>query len=73
MILLNNRIYGFDQGAVFTYIAVVLSSKSSPYGTVEDPVPSGRTLLRCTRMFLRPLCTVDGGPSVEVLKVGSQA
>ena len=57
MILLNNRIYGLTKGQYSPTSPRGFVSKSSPYGTVEDPFQSGRTLLRCTRSLL---CTCRG-------------
>ena len=52
MILLNNRIYGLTKGQYSPTSERGFVSKSSPYGTVEDPFHPAELLLRCTRPLL---------------------
>ncbi len=64
MILLNNRIYGLTKGQYSPTSPRGFVSKSSPYGTVEDPFHPAE-LLRCPRPFLCPRgsyrCSGDSG------------
>ena len=67
MILLNNRIYGLtkdntpDVSPRFRQQIISLR-----YG--RRPVPSGRTLLRCTRSLLCTRVATDAAGTVEILK-----
>ena len=76
MILLNNRIYGLTKGQYSPTSPRGFVSKSSPYGTVEDPFRPAElcfgarghfTLLRCPWTLLRPCrgyrCQGNGGDS----------
>ena len=52
MILLNNRIYGLTKGQYSPTSPRGFVSKSSPYGTVEDPFHPARIMFWCAWAFL---------------------
>ena len=54
-ILFNNRIYGLTKGQYSPTSERGFVSKSSPFGTVEDPFIPAESLLRCTWSLLRSL------------------
>ena len=64
MILLNNRIYGLTKGQYSPTSERGFVSKSSPYGTVEDPFhpaelafgARGRFFARCIACRRRRFC-----------------
>ena len=71
MILLNNRIYGLTKGQYSPTSPRGFVSKSSPYGTVEDPFrPAGRCFGARGHFFARTVAT-DGKHTVEVLKAAN--
>ncbi len=47
-------------------------SKSSPYGTVEDPFRPAELCFGARGRFFARCAAVDGGPSVEVLKAAAR-
>ena len=68
MILLNNRIYGLTKGQYSPTSPRGFVSKSSPYGTVEDPFrPAELCFGARGRFFARSVAT-DGSETVEILK-----
>ena len=68
MILLNNRIYGLTKGQYSPTSPRGFVSKSSPYGTVEDPFrPAELCFGARGRVFARSVAT-DGAETVEILK-----
>lgn len=68
MILLNNRIYGLTKGQYSPTSPRGFVSKSSPYGTVEDPFrPAELCFGARGRFFARSVAT-DGPETVEILK-----
>lgn len=68
MILLNNRIYGLTKGQYSPTSPRGFVSKSSPYGTVEDPFrPAELCFGARGRFFARSVAT-DGAETVEILK-----
>ena len=68
MILLNNRIYGLTKGQYSPTSPRGFVSKSSPYGTVEDPFrPAELCFGARGRFFARSVAT-DGPVTVEILK-----
>ncbi len=68
IILLNNRIYGLTKGQYSPTSPRGFVSKSSPYGTVEDPFrPAELTFGARGNFFARTVAT-DGKHTVEVLK-----
>ncbi len=72
MILLNNRIYGLTKGQYSPTSPRGFVSKSSPYGTVEDPFrPAELCFGARGRFFARSVAT-DADTTVEVLKAAVQ-
>lgn len=72
MILLNNRIYGLTKGQYSPTSPRGFVSKSSPYGTVEDPFhPAELCFGACGHFFARAVAT-DGPGTVEILKAAYQ-
>ena len=68
MILLNNQIYGLTKGQYSPTSPRGFVSKSSPYGTVEDPFrPAELCFGARGRFFARSVAT-DGPETVEILK-----
>ena len=68
MILLNNRIYGLTKGQYSPTSPRGFVSKSSPYGTAEDPFrPAELCFGARGRFFARSVAT-DGAETVEILK-----
>jgi 2-oxoglutarate ferredoxin oxidoreductase subunit beta len=68
MILLNNRIYGLTKGQYSPTSPRGFVSKSSPYGTVEDPFrPAELCFGARGRFFARSVAT-DGPETVDILK-----
>ena len=68
MILLNNRIYGLTKGQYSPTCPRGFVSKSSPYGTVEDPFrPAELCFGARGRFFARSVAT-DNTETVEILK-----
>jgi len=67
MILLNNRIYGLTKGQYSPTSARGIVTKSSPYGTVEDPFrPAELTIGARGRFFARTI-DVDMKNSPEIM------
>ena len=68
MILLNNRIYGLTKGQYSPTSPRGFVSKSSPYGTVEDPFhPAALCFGARGRFFARAVAT-DAPGTVDILK-----
>lgn len=68
MILLNNRIYGLTKGQYSPTSPRGFVSKSSPYGTVEDPFcPAELCFGARGRFFARAVAT-DAAGTVDILK-----
>ena len=67
MILLNNRIYGLTKGQYSPTSPRGFVSKSSPYGTVEDPFRPAENAERVGHFFARAVAT-DAPGTIEVLK-----
>ena len=72
MILLNNRIYGLTKGQYSPTSARGFVSKSSPYGTVEDPFRPAELAFGARGRFFARCVAVDGSASVEVLKAAAR-
>ena len=72
IILLNNRIYGLTKGQYSPTSARGFISKSSPYGTVEDPFRPAELCFGARGRFFARCVAVDGAPSVEVLKAAEK-
>ena len=71
MILLNNRIYGLTKGQYSPTSERGFVSKSSPYGTVEDPFHPAELCFGARGRFFARCVAVDGAASVEVLKAAA--
>ena len=68
MMLLNNRIYGLTKGQYSPTSPRGFVSKSSPYGTVEDPFrPAELCFGARGRFFARSVAT-DGPETIAILK-----
>lgn len=68
VVLLNNRIYGLTKGQYSPTSPRGFVSKSSPYGTVEDPfLPAELCFGARGRFFARAVAT-DAAGTVDVLK-----
>lgn len=68
MILLNNRIYGLTKGQYSPTSPRGFVSKSSPYGTVEDPFRPAELAFGARGHFFARTVANDGNHTVEVLK-----
>jgi len=67
IVLLNNRIYGLTKGQYSPTSPRGFVSKSSPYGTVEDPFRPAELTFGARGKFFGRCVDVDGPSSVEVL------
>ena len=68
MILLNNRIYGLTKGQYSPTSPRGFVSKSSPYGTVEDPFRPAELCFGARGNFFARAVATDAPGTVEVLK-----
>ena len=68
MILLNNRIYGLTKGQYSPTSPRGFVSKSSPYGTVEDPFRPAELCFGARGHFFARAVATDASSTVEVLK-----
>ena len=68
MILLNNRIYGLTKGQYSPTSPRGFVSKSSPYGTVEDPFNPAELCFGARGHFFARAVATDGAGTVEILK-----
>ena len=68
MILLNNRIYGLTKGQYSPTSPRGFVSKSSPYGTVEDPFRPAELCFGARGHFFARCVASDAKGTVEVLK-----
>lgn len=71
IVLLNNHIYGLTKGQYSPTSPRGFVSKSSPYGTVEDPFRPAELCFGARGRFFARCVAVDGGPTVEVLKAAA--
>ncbi len=71
MILLNNRIYGLTKGQYSPTSERGLVTKSSPYGTVEDPFRPAELCFGARGRFFARTVAVDGPETVAVLKAAA--
>ncbi len=69
IILLNNRIYGLTKGQYSPTSPRGFVSKSSPYGTVEDPFHPAELCFGARGHFFARSVATDAAPTVEILKV----
>ncbi|KAA6328173.1 2-oxoglutarate oxidoreductase subunit KorB [termite gut metagenome] len=67
IILLNNRIYGLTKGQYSPTSPRGFVSKTSPYGTVEDPFRPAELVFGARGCFFARCVDVDGAASAEVL------
>ena len=68
MILLNNRIYGLTKGQYSPTSPRGFVSKSSPYGTVEDPFRPAELCFGARGKFFARSVATDNAETVEILK-----
>lgn len=67
IILLNNQIYGLTKGQYSPTSPRGMVTKSSPYGTVEDPFRPAELTFGARGRFFARCVDVDGANSVDVL------
>ena len=72
MILLNNRIYGLTKGQYSPTSKSGFVSKSSPYGTVEDPFRPAELCFGARGNFFARCVATDMNAAVECLKAAAQ-
>jgi 2-oxoglutarate ferredoxin oxidoreductase subunit beta len=72
IILLNNRIYGLTKGQYSPTSPRGMVTKSSPYGTVEDPFRPAELVFGARGRFFARCVDVDGAPSVEALTAAAR-
>ena len=68
MILLNNRIYGLTKGQYSPTSPRGFVSKSSPYGTVEDPFRPAELCFGARGHFFARAVATDAAGTVDILK-----
>lgn len=68
MILLNNRIYGLTKGQYSPTCERGFVSKSSPYGTVEDPFRPAELCFGARGRFFARAVATDAPGTIDVLK-----
>lgn len=71
MIILNNRIYGLTKGQYSPTSPRGFVSKSSPYGTVEDPFHPAELCFGARGHFFARTVANDGKHTVDVLKAAN--
>ncbi|MBQ5645105.1 MAG: 2-oxoacid:ferredoxin oxidoreductase subunit beta, partial [Bacteroidaceae bacterium] len=72
MILLNNRIYGLTKGQYSPTSARGFVSKSSPYGTVEEPFRPAELCFGARGNFFARCVATDMQAAVACLKAAAQ-
>lgn len=72
MILLNNRIYGLTKGQYSPTSPRGFVSKSSPYGTVEDPFCPAELCFGARGHFFARAVATDAAGTVDILKAAQQ-
>ncbi|WP_321519489.1 2-oxoacid:ferredoxin oxidoreductase subunit beta [uncultured Bacteroides sp.] len=72
IVLLNNRIYGLTKGQYSPTSPRGFVSKSSPYGTVEDPFRPAELAFGARGRFFGRCVDVDSSSSVEVLTASAR-
>ncbi|MGN1213520.1 MAG: 2-oxoacid:ferredoxin oxidoreductase subunit beta, partial [Bacteroidaceae bacterium] len=72
MILLNNRIYGLTKGQYSPTSPRGFVSKSSPYGTVEDPFRPAELCFGARGHFFARAVATDSAGTVEILKAAQK-
>lgn len=68
MILLNNRIYGLTKGQYSPTSPRGFVSKSSPYGTVEDPFRPAELCFGARGHFFARAVATDAAGTIDILK-----
>ncbi|MCD8304115.1 MAG: 2-oxoacid:ferredoxin oxidoreductase subunit beta [Prevotellaceae bacterium] len=68
IVLLNNRIYGLTKGQYSPTSLRGFVSKSSPYGTVEDPFRPAELCFGARGHFFARAVATDASGTVEILK-----
>lgn len=68
IILLNNRIYGLTKGQYSPTSPRGFVSKSSPYGTVEDPFRPAELCFGARGKFFARTVATDGAHTIRMLK-----
>jgi 2-oxoglutarate ferredoxin oxidoreductase subunit beta len=71
MILLNNRIYGLTKGQYSPTSPRGFVSKSSPYGTVEDPFRPAELCFGARGRFFARAVATDAAGTVDILKAAA--
>ena len=71
IILLNNRIYGLTKGQYSPTSPRGFVSKSSPYGTVEDPFRPAELCFGARGRFFARAVATDSPGTVEILKAAA--
>ncbi|MDR1737503.1 MAG: 2-oxoacid:ferredoxin oxidoreductase subunit beta [Candidatus Symbiothrix sp.] len=71
IILMNNRIYGLTKGQYSPTSARGFVSKSSPYGTVEDPFRPAELTFGARGRFFARVIDVDVKTAPEILKAAA--
>lgn len=72
IVLLNNRIYGLTKGQYSPTSPRGFVSKTSPYGTIEDPFRPAELAFGARGRFFGRCVDVDGPASVEVLAASAR-
>ena len=72
IILLNNRIYGLTKGQYSPTSPRGFVSKSSPYGTVEDPFRPAELCFGARGHFFARAVATDAAGTVEILKAAQK-
>jgi len=72
MILLNNRIYGLTKGQYSPTSARGFVSKSSPFGTVEDPFRPAELCFGARGHFFARCVAVEIAATMDVLKAAAK-
>ena len=72
MILLNNRIYGLTKGQYSPTSPRGFVSKSSPYGTVEDPFRPAELCFGARGHFFARAVATDAVGTIDILKAAQQ-
>ena len=72
IILLNNRIYGLTKGQYSPTSPRGFVSKSSPYGTVEDPFRPAELCFGARGHFFARAVATDATGTVEILKAAQR-
>ncbi len=72
MILLNNRIYGLTKGQYSPTSPRGFVSKSSPYGTVEDPFRPAELCFGARGHFFARAVATDAPGTIDILKAAEK-